>query len=110
GVPGADKVMVHFVNKTAPGVKILATHRLVSGLANFKREEFLKRAAEDFDVEKVASIDDVKTRPGIGAAIGSDLYMLRPKAANGILDVKTLHDVLLAKTLGVGEDAVREER
>jgi uncharacterized protein (DUF1015 family) len=109
-MPGADKVMMTFVNMHGAGVKILATHRLVSGLANFKPEDFLRRAAEDFDVEKAGSIEDVKSREGIGAAIGSDLYMLRPKASNGMLDVKTLHDVLLAKTLGISEEAVREER
>src|SRR5262249_25110376 len=109
-MPGADKVMMTFVNMHAPGVKILATHRLVSGLPNFKPEEFLRRAAEDFVVEKVGSIEDFKTRDGIGAAIGQDLYLLRPKDARGMLGVKILHDILLAKTLGIGEDAVREER
>jgi uncharacterized protein (DUF1015 family) len=108
-MPGADKVMMTFVNMHAPGVKILATHRLVSGMAHFQPAEFLRRAAEDFDVAKVGSIDEVKAREGIGAAIGSDLYVLRPKAG-GMLDVKILHEILLAKTLGIGEDAVREER
>jgi uncharacterized protein (DUF1015 family) len=109
-MPGVDRVPMTFVNMYAPGLRILATHRLVSGVANFKPEEFLRRAAEDFDVEKVGSIEALKAREGIGAAIGSDLYMLRPKAAGGMLDVKILHDVLLAKTLGISEDAVREER
>jgi uncharacterized protein (DUF1015 family) len=109
-MPGTDKVMMTFVNMHSPGVKILATHRLVSALPDFKAEEFLRRAADDFDVEKVASIEEVKAREGIGAAIGQDLYMLRPKAAAGMLDVKILHDILLAKTLGISEDAVREER
>jgi uncharacterized protein (DUF1015 family) len=109
-MPGADKVMMTFVNMHGSGVKILATHRLVSAMANFNPEEFLRRAAKDFDVEKAGSIEDVKTREGIGAAIGTDLYTLRPKAPGGMLDVKILHDVLLAKTLGIGEDAVREER
>jgi uncharacterized protein (DUF1015 family) len=109
-LPGVDKVMMTFVNMYAPGVKILATHRLVSGMANFQADDFLRRAAEDFEVEKLSSLEEVKAREGIGAAIGNDLYMLRPKAAAGMLDVKILHDILLAKTLGIGEDAVREER
>src|SRR6476661_2218598 len=54
---GADKVMMTFVNMHGAGVKILATHRLVSGLANFKPDEFLRRAAEDFEVEKAGSIE-----------------------------------------------------
>jgi uncharacterized protein (DUF1015 family) len=109
-LPGTDKVMMTFVNMHSPGVKILATHRLVGSLPNFKPQEFLQRAAEDFDVQKLASIEDWKTGHGIGAAIGQDLYMLRRKDTRGILDVKILHDILLAKTLGIGEDAVREER
>jgi uncharacterized protein (DUF1015 family) len=109
-MPGVDKVMMTFVNMHAPGVKILATHRLVSNLPNFKPEEFLRRAAEDFEVEKVGSIEELKKRDGIGAAVGQDLYSLRPKDPKGMLDVKILHDVLLAKTLGISEDAVREER
>src|SRR5271166_4908083 len=32
GLPGADRVMMTFVNMHSPGLKILATHRLVSGL------------------------------------------------------------------------------
>ena len=32
GLPGADRVMMTFVNMYSPGLKILATHRLVSGL------------------------------------------------------------------------------
>ena len=109
-MPGVDKVMMTFVNMYGSGVKILATHRLVSNLPDFKPEEFLRRAAEDFAVEKVSSIEDVKAREGIGVAIGQDLYMLKPKDAKGMLDVKILHDILLAKTLGISEDAVREER
>jgi uncharacterized protein (DUF1015 family) len=33
---GADRVMMTFVNMHSPGVKILATHRLVSGVAGFE--------------------------------------------------------------------------
>ena len=108
--PGRHKVMMTFVNMYRSGLKSLATHRLVSNLPDFKPEEFLRRAAEDFAVEKVSSIEDVKAREGIGVAIGQDLYMLKPKDAKGMLDVKILHDILLAKTLGISEDAVREER
>ena len=109
-LPGADKVMMTFVNMHAPGVKILATHRLVSGLPNFHKDEFLRKAAADFSVEKAPSLAEVQKHPGIGAAIGGELYLLEPRNGAGALDVKILHEVLLAKTLGVGEDAVREEK
>ena len=31
GLPGADRVMMTFVNMHSPGLQILATHRLVNG-------------------------------------------------------------------------------
>src|SRR5690348_3765094 len=55
GLAGASRVMMTFVNMHSPGLKILATHRLVSGLPNFGAAEFLERAARMFDVETVES-------------------------------------------------------
>ena len=92
------------------GVRILATHRLVSGLPGFQKDEFLKRAAQDFRVERLDTLQEFQNRPGIGAAIGSELYLLQPLNGSGTLDVKVLHEQVLGKALGIGEDAVREER
>ena len=46
-LPGADRVMMTFVNMHSPGVKILATHRLVDGIptGGFP-DEFLRTAAD----------------------------------------------------------------
>jgi uncharacterized protein (DUF1015 family) len=118
GLPGAGRVMMTFVNMYSPGLRILATHRLVSGLdpADFP-ETFLRAAAGDFRVTEVASIDALKSaweepgsRTAIGAAIGSRLYRLDYQGGEGQLDVRVLHEQLLAKTLGIGEEAVREEK
>ena len=109
-LPGVDKVMMTFVNMYSPGLKILATHRLVSGLAHFDKNEFLTRAAADFRVEKVDSLEELNCRNGIGVATGNELYSLEPLGTAETLDVKILHELLLAKALGVGEDAVREEK
>ena len=56
GLPGADRVMMTFVNMHSPGLRILATHRLVSGLdpAGFP-ETFLRSAEGDFHVAEIAS-------------------------------------------------------
>ena len=107
---GVDKVMMTFVNMYSPGLKILATHRLVSGLDAFDKNEFLQRAAEDFRIAKVESLEQLSQRKGIGAAIGTELYALEPKDTTETIDVKILHELLLAKALGIGEDAVREEQ
>ena len=113
---GADKVMMTFVNMHSPGLKILATHRLVSGVPDFDAAEFLRRAAQDFDVQEIDSIADLQRRwqesskTTIGAAIGAGLHTLESRGPAGALDVKVLHDILLARSLGIGEDAVREEK
>jgi len=118
GLAGADRVMMTFVNMHSPGLKILATHRLVSGLAaqGFPGE-FLRRAGEHFRVEEIDSVarlqrawTDGAERSIIGAAIGTRLFLLEEREAHGELDVRILHERLLGKVLGIGEEAVRDEK
>jgi uncharacterized protein (DUF1015 family) len=112
---GADRVMMTFVNMHAPGLKILATHRLVSGVAGFDAGEFIRQAAAGFEVAQIASLEALQRAwaesPGraiIGAAIGSRLYLIEARDSAGHLDVRVLHERLL-RLLGIGEEAVREE-
>jgi len=118
GLPGADRVMMTFVNMHSPGLKILATHRLVNGIpsAGFP-DEFLRAAADDFQVREIDSLDALKhawetcgDRSIIGAAIGNRLFTLEERDARGELDVQILHNQLLGKVLGIGEEAVRDEK
>jgi len=109
---GADRVMMTFVNMHSPGLKILATHRLVSGL-----EAAALPDLPDFVVTEIDSIERLKRaweesgdRTLIGAAIGNRLFLLEDRAAQGSLDVKVLHERLLGKALGIGEEAVRDEK
>ena len=46
----------------------------------------------------------------IGAAIGDKLYALEERDARNQLDLRVLHEELLGKALGIGEDAVRDEK
>ena len=115
GLAGADRVMMTFVNMHSPGLKILATHRLVSGLP--EPEEFLRKASESFRVEEIDSVGRLQQawaasedRSIIGAAIGTRLFLLEDRNARGELDVRVLHDGILAKVLGIGEEAVRDEK
>jgi uncharacterized protein (DUF1015 family) len=117
-LPGADRVMMTFVNMYSPGLKILATHRLVNGLpaASFP-DEFLRNAARAFQVDEVDSVDRLKRdwdgsggRTIIGAAIGDRLFRMEAPDARGELDVRILHERVLGKVLGIGEEAVRDER
>ena len=118
GLPGADRVMMTFVNMHSPGVRILATHRLVSGLdaAGFA-DRFLRAAAAGFQVEEISSLDGLKRawdeaadRTIIGAALGSRLYLMEDRQARGELDVRVLHQRVLGQALGIGEEAVRDEK
>ena len=106
---GASEVMMTFVNMYSPGLKILATHRLVSGLANFDASAFLKRAGDAFTIEQVAQLQEVPAG-AISAAIGEKLYLLREKKPSGKLDVPVLHELILRDVLGITEEAVRAEQ
>ncbi len=113
-LPGADRVMMTFINMHSPGLTILATHRLVSGIDT---TGFLERAGADFRVEEIDSLDRLRSaweksdgRSVIGAAMGEKLYLLEDRTAKGELDVKILHERLLGKALGIDEAAVREEK
>jgi uncharacterized protein (DUF1015 family) len=117
GLPGADRVMMTFVNMHSPGLKILATHRLVSGLDEGFAERFLRAAAAAFLVEEIASLDALKRawdkgegRTIIGAAMGNRLFLLEDRQALGELDVRVLHQRVLGQALGIGEEAVRDEK
>jgi uncharacterized protein (DUF1015 family) len=117
GLPGADRVMMTFVNMHSQGLKILATHRLVSGLDEGFAERFLRAAAAAFLVEEIASLDALKRawdkgegRTIIGAAMGNRLFLLEDRQALGELDVRVLHQRVLGQALGIGEEAVRDEK
>jgi uncharacterized protein (DUF1015 family) len=121
GLPGAQNVMMTFVNLHSPGLKILATHRLVQGLDGFSPDEFLRRAAEvSFQVRPVGSLVELRNawaeehtgRVRIGAAFaGSEsFHLLEAGRAEGELDLRVLHQKLIGEALGIGEAAVQEQR
>jgi uncharacterized protein (DUF1015 family) len=117
GLEGADRVVMTFVNMHSPGLRILATHRLVGNLAaaGFPGE-FLRAAEAEFRVERIDSLDRLKQAWAaggptvIGAAIGNALYLLEDRTAAGELDVRVLHERVLGKLLGIGAEAVRDEK
>ncbi|HUP04059.1 MAG TPA: DUF1015 domain-containing protein [Bryobacteraceae bacterium] len=117
-LPGADRVMMTFVNMHSPGLKILATHRLVSGIDGAGLpEKLLQAAAREFQVTEIDSLDRLKRAWAanggptvIGAAIGNRLFQFEAHQSAGQLDVRVLHERLLGSALGIGEEAVRDER
>ena len=115
GDPAAQYVMMTFVNMYSPGLKILATHRVLRNLENL---DLLSKVTSEWSVKKFTSLTDLKqalnspalqsVRIGVVTA-GYALLLSRPRK-DGELDVPVLHHEILGDWLGIGEDAVREEK
>ena len=107
---GADRVMMTFVNMYSPGLRILATHRVVRNAPFFH--------AADLPGEPLRSLDELKRvfsapdpgrlRIGIVTKTGIQLFD-RPRRT-GELDVQFLHEHFLRLALGIDEEAVRDEQ
>lgn len=114
----AKRVMMTFVNMYSPGLHVLATHRVVSSLADFDIHQFEERVAGQFTLLRVATVkelrslleDTSKVRIGVAAQGASGFLVLERERTPQDLDVRILHDTLLRDTLGIGEEAVREEK
>ena len=111
GLRDAEKVMMTFVNMHSPGLAVLATHRVLSGIS--------PALVNKIPVRRLTSIDELKQVFGtpapdkvrIGIALGTGEVSLYERARKpGELDVKVLHEELLGKALGISEEAVREQK
>ncbi|HTV07493.1 MAG TPA: DUF1015 domain-containing protein [Candidatus Aquilonibacter sp.] len=122
-------MMMTFVNMDAPGITILPTHRVVSGLENFKIKEFAERAKQYFDVDELPAgltpaelLARLNATHGIAfvAAAREGNLLLTPKAEatapllknlsprQAQLDVTQLHKIVIEKLLGMDEEKVRK--
>jgi uncharacterized protein (DUF1015 family) len=116
-LPGAQRVMMTFVNMHSPGLRILATHRLLSGLPDF---DPAKLTDGPFRLEKVASLEAFKAafvekKPElirIGMVFSSEpsVCLLSAPRRDGVLDVSFLHQEILEKRLGIDQQAVSEQK
>ncbi len=118
GCAAARYVMMTLVNMDSPGLKILATHRLLHGLDTFDAADLERKAAGRFRVTAGIAEEDLRralaephpesVRIGLAAAGGS-LSLFEADRAGGELDVSILHRIFLDEFLGIGEEAVREQ-
>ncbi|MDX2151134.1 MAG: DUF1015 domain-containing protein [Bryobacteraceae bacterium] len=118
-LPGAANVMMTFVNMHSPGLRILATHRVVSNVPSLAPATFLERAAAHFSVTPLVSQAELEmawaaphaATVRIGVAFPGDgpLYLLETPR-EGRLDVPVLHETVLRDVLGISEEAVRDEK
>jgi uncharacterized protein (DUF1015 family) len=111
GLKDAEKVMMTFVNMHSPGLEILATHRVLSGIS--------PALVNKIPARRLASIDELKQIFGtpapdqvrIGIALGTgEVSLYQRDRKPGELDVQVLHEELLGKALGISEEAVREQK
>ncbi len=115
--PAAQYVMMTFVNMHSPGLRILATHRVLRNVPNFEEDNLTKRAFDQFEVRtfhgsgelrQAMSVPDPKhVRIGMVTANGTHL-LSRPRKHNE-LDVPVLHHEVITGLLNITEDQVRDE-
>jgi uncharacterized protein (DUF1015 family) len=122
--PAAQFVMMTFINMYSPGLKILATHRVLRDLANFSLEDLLAKAAGDdtaapsWNAYRFDSLPELKQALSaptpqsvrIGVITASEAWLLVRPRHEGELDVPVLHREILGEWLGVTEEAVRDEK
>ena len=110
-VPAAEYVMMTFVNMYSPGLKILATHRVLRNLDGFQAAALLTKArSSGWSLREGMPERDGPASVRIGLVAGSRNYVLERARREDELDVPVLHNEILGGMLGIGEDAVREER
>ena len=111
-VAEAQYVMMTFVNMYSPGLKILATHRVLRNLEGFQAAALLAKArSSGWSVregmpERGAPVGIVR----IGLVAASRAYVLERERREGELDVPVLHAEILGGLLGISEESVRDER
>lgn len=115
GDPAAQYVMMTFVNMHAPGLKILATHRVLRGI---DPSGFHERAKKHWKATALPSVDELKralsvpdkTLVRIGIVTGAGQHLLERPRAEGELDVPVLHKDILGGLLGISEEDVKAEK
>jgi uncharacterized protein (DUF1015 family) len=111
-MPAAEYVMMTLVNMYSPGLKILATHRVLRNLEGFQAVALLAKArSSGWSVregmpERGGDAGTVR----IGLVAASRSYVLERARRDGELDVPVLHTEILGGLLGISEEAVRDER
>jgi uncharacterized protein (DUF1015 family) len=112
GDPAAQYVMMTFVNMYSPGLRILATHRVLRNLEGFQAAALLAKArSSGWSVHE--GMPERDPHPGavrIGLVAASRAYVLERARLDGELDVPVLHTEILGSLLGISEEAVRDER
>lgn len=113
----ARRVMMTFVNMYSPGLRILATHRVLNGVPNLNPDDFIQRAGQRFRAARLESLLALKQlwaepapeeiRIGVLFAQHPAPWLLS-RERKGALDVAVLHEEILQGILDISPEAVRE--
>jgi len=120
--------LMTFINMDDPGLRVLPTHRLVYGIKDFKLDLFLKKTAENFEINKFKIkeemynyLDKNKGNKVFGFKAKEDtnyygfqfvneeaLAEIKEKYSDAYkkLDVSILHNILLEKYLSIDKKAL----
>ncbi len=117
GDPAAEYVMMTFVNMHSPGLKILATHRVLRNLESFDAAAFFEKAGASWKVTsttpetlKAALSMRQPELVRIGVLTPGAAHLMEQPRRAGELDVPILHREIIGGLLGISEEAVREEK
>lgn len=111
GLKDAEKVMMTFVNMHSPGLEILATHRVLSGIPADLVNKIPARKLGSFDELKQLFRAAAPDKIRIGLALRSgEVRMYERDRKPEELDVKVLHEELLRSALGISDEAVRDQK
>ena len=102
--------MMTFVNMHSPGLEILATHRVLSGIPADGAKKIAARPLASIDELKRVFRSPAPDRVRIGLAASGEIRLYERERKPGELDVKVLHEELLGAALGISEEAVREQK
>jgi len=116
--PAAQYVMMTFVNMYSPGLRILATHRVLNKLDPSAVDGLLTHATGAWSARSFASLANLKkeletAKPEfvrIGIVTAKDLLLLERPRQQDEMDVPVLHNEIIGGWLGISEDAVRDEK
>jgi uncharacterized protein (DUF1015 family) len=124
-----ERLPAAFFNMSAPGLTILPTHRVLSGLGTFnppwRLDDLFDVSAAPAEPERLRMELQRLGESAVTIAVAGDggrsCFFLRPKKLNlaallpdlsekqRILDVVILHRLIIEKGLGIGEEAVQNE-
>jgi uncharacterized protein (DUF1015 family) len=96
------RVMMNFVRMESPGLRTLAAHRVVSGLAEFPVEELMRLGTRVDEVQYAAPFGRVR----FGMALPGELWQIELDRAVGELNLTVLHERVLHGVLGITPDAI----